>query len=117
MFLPPAFTFLSVILFIEIGCFFNFHTKCKMDVCYLSMKFSEAALHSVAMKRSENLFCNFIEITLRHGCFPVNLLHIFRTPFPEKSCRALLLKFTYFKVMVSNQIRYFQTYFWALIML
>ena len=27
------------------------------------------------------LLCNFIEITLRHGCFPVNLLHIFRTPF------------------------------------
>ena len=24
---------------------------------------------------------NFIEITLRHGCCPVNLLHIFRTPF------------------------------------
>ena len=25
-----------------------------------------------------NKVCNFIEITLRHGCFPVNLLHIFR---------------------------------------
>ena len=24
---------------------------------------------------------NFIEIALRHGCSPVNLLHIFRTPF------------------------------------
>ena len=24
---------------------------------------------------------NFIEITLQHGCSPVNLLHIFRTPF------------------------------------
>ena len=24
---------------------------------------------------------NFIETTLRHGCSPVNLLHIFRTPF------------------------------------
>ena len=24
---------------------------------------------------------NFIEITLRHGCSPVNLLHTFRTPF------------------------------------
>ena len=23
---------------------------------------------------------NFIEITLRHGCSPVNLLYIFRTP-------------------------------------
>ena len=27
------------------------------------------------------LLCNFIEITLRHGCSPVNLLYIFRTPF------------------------------------
>ena len=26
------------------------------------------------------LLCNFIEITLRHECSPVNLLHIFRTP-------------------------------------
>ena len=26
---------------------------------------------------------NVIEIALRHGCSPVNLLHIFRTPFPE----------------------------------
>ena len=24
---------------------------------------------------------NFIEMTLRHGCSPVNLLYIFRTPF------------------------------------
>ena len=28
-----------------------------------------------------NLFCNFVEITLRHGCSPVNLLHTFQTPF------------------------------------
>ena len=25
---------------------------------------------------------NFIEITLRHGCSPVTLLHFFRTHFP-----------------------------------
>ena len=35
--------------------------------------------------------CNFIEITLRHGCSPVNLLHIFRTPFPENISGGLLL--------------------------
>ena len=28
---------------------------------------------------SIKLFCNFIEIALRLGCSPVNLLHIFRT--------------------------------------
>ena len=27
------------------------------------------------------MLCNFTEITLQHGCSPVNLLHIFRTPF------------------------------------
>ena len=30
---------------------------------------------------SMKLLCNFIETTFRHGCSPVNLLHIFRTPF------------------------------------
>ena len=35
---------------------------------------------------------NFIEIALRHGCSPINLLHIFRTPFPRNTSRWLLLK-------------------------
>ena len=30
---------------------------------------------------SIKLQSNSIEITLRHGCSPVNLLHVFRTPF------------------------------------
>ena len=30
---------------------------------------------------SIKLFCKFTEITVRHGCFPLNLLHIFRVPF------------------------------------
>ena len=37
------------------------------------------------------LLCKFIEITLRHGSFPVNLLHIFRTPFPKNTSGGLLL--------------------------
>ena len=32
---------------------------------------------------SIELLCNFIEIALRRGCSPVNLLHIFRTAFPK----------------------------------
>ena len=40
---------------------------------------------------SINLLCNFIEITLRHGCSPVNLLHIFKTPFPKDTSEGLLL--------------------------
>ena len=40
---------------------------------------------------SIKLLCNFIEITLRHGCSPVNLLHIFRTPFPRNTSGGLLI--------------------------
>ena len=35
---------------------------------------------------------NFIEIALRHGCSPVHLLHIFRTPFLKNNSGWLLLK-------------------------
>ena len=31
--------------------------------------------------------CNFIEIVLRHGCSRINLLHIFRTPYPKNTFR------------------------------
>ena len=34
---------------------------------------------------SVKLQSNFIEITLWHGCSPINLLHIFRTPFPKNT--------------------------------
>ena len=34
---------------------------------------------------SIKLLCSFIEIILRHGCSPVNLLHIFKTPFPTNT--------------------------------
>ena len=34
---------------------------------------------------------NFIEIALRHGCSPLKLLQIFRTPFPKDTYRQLLL--------------------------
>ena len=34
----------------------------------------------------------FIEIALRHGCSPVNLRHIFRTPFTKSTPGRLLLK-------------------------
>ena len=34
---------------------------------------------------SIKLQISFIEITLRHGCSPLNLLHIFRTPFTKNN--------------------------------
>ena len=39
----------------------------------------------------EIALCNFIEIALRHGCSPVNLLHIFRKTFLKNTSRWLLL--------------------------
>ena len=38
------------------------------------------------------LLCNFIEIALRYGCSPVNLLRIFGTPFLKNTSGWLLLK-------------------------
>ena len=38
------------------------------------------------------LLCNFIEITLWHGCSPVNLQHIFRTSFYKDNYGGLILK-------------------------
>ena len=41
---------------------------------------------------SIKLLWNFIEITLRHECSPVNLLYIFGTLFPTNTSGRLLLK-------------------------
>ena len=39
--------------------------------------------------------------TLRHGCSPVNLLHIFRTPFPRNTCGWLLLQYAEKPIVLS----------------
>ena len=41
---------------------------------------------------SIKLLCSFIEILLRHGCSPLNLLHIFRTPFTKNTSGRLLFE-------------------------
>ena len=40
---------------------------------------------------SIKLQSNFIKIVLRRGCSPVNLQHIFRTPFLKNTAGGLLL--------------------------
>ena len=40
---------------------------------------------------SIKMLCNFVEITLQHGCSPVNLLHICKTPVPKNTPGQLLL--------------------------
>ena len=51
---------------------------------------------------SKNLHWNFIETALRHWCSPVNLLYIFRTPFPKNTSGRLLLKIKRFENLVSG---------------
>ena len=47
--------------------------------------------HPCRSATSIKLQNNFIEITLRHGCSPVNLLYILRTPFPKNTTEGLVL--------------------------
>ena len=58
-------------------------------------QFPGVPLHKVVLKicskfPGEHPY-NFTEITLRHGRSPVNLLHVFRTPFPKNAFDGLLL--------------------------
>ena len=57
--------------------------------------------HSCGSAISIKLQSNFNEITLRHGCSPVNLLHFFGTPFLKITSGWLLLN-NYFLVFVVN---------------
>ena len=40
---------------------------------------------------SIKLQSNFIEVALQDGCSPINLLHIFRPPFPKNTSEGLFL--------------------------
>ena len=59
------------------------------SVFEICSKFTEE--HPCYSVISIKLLWNLIEITLPHGCSPANLLHIFRTPFPENTFGELLL--------------------------
>ena len=43
------------------------------------------------MAKFNSMQSNSIAINFPHGCSPVNLLHIFRIPFPTNTSRGLLL--------------------------
>ena len=45
------------------------------------------------LKICSKLQSNFIEVALRHGCSPVNLLYIFRTAFLKNTSDRLFLKY------------------------
>ena len=72
---------------------FYLHTsvKYKVEIDLLNMFWTKQCLFKVICEEF-----NFIEIPLQHGCSHVNLLHIFRTPFPRNTSGWLLLQCTSF---------------------
>ena len=61
----------------------------RKDILKICSKFT--GKHPCQSTISIKLLSNFIEITLRYGCFPINLLHISGTPFPKNTSERLLL--------------------------
>ena len=59
------------------------------NVLKICSKFTEE--HPCRSTISLKFQSNCIEITLRHECSPVNLLHIFKTRFPRSTSGGLLL--------------------------
>ena len=75
---PPSATNSHPELFLGKGVlkiYSNFTAKTRMPKCNFN-----------------KLLCNFIEVPLRHGCSPVNLLHNFRKPFFKNTSEDLLLE-------------------------
>ena len=61
---------------------------------------------------SIKLLCNFIEITLWHGCSPVNLLHIFRTLYLKSTSGRLFLWFALTMLPKSEIVNCSKNPFW-----
>ena len=84
------------------SCVYHYHRKKKKTLTFqkqpsrgvLREKYSENMRQ--IYRRTPMPKCDFdIEITLRHGCSPVNLLHIIRTPFLKNTSGRLLLFFPF----------------------
>ena len=71
---------------------FYLHTsvKYKVEIDLLNTFWTKQCLFKVICEEF-----NFIEIPLQHGCSHVNLLHIFRTPFPRNTSVWLLLQLVF----------------------
>ena len=78
---------------------------------------SSAQLFDTAFTITKSSFClqsNFIEIILWQGCSPVNLLHIFRTPFFINTSERLLLCFALHRMNWSFSIQNLPSRFFIL---
>ena len=65
------------------------HPEAFVGVLKICSKFTGE--HPFRSAISIKLQSNFIIIPLRNGCSPVNLLHVFRTPFQQNTSKWLLL--------------------------
>ena len=74
----------------------------RKGVLKICSKFTEEHPHQNAI--SIKLQSNFIEIALQHGCSPLNLLHILRTPFSKNTSGRLLLMNSISRDMFLNNI-------------
>ena len=70
-------------LFLNFNFVLSRHPKVFLEKDVLKISSKSIGEHLCRSVISINLLGNFIEITLRHGCSPVNLLHTFRTPFSK----------------------------------
>ena len=74
--------------------------------CVLKIYRKLTGEHPYQSEISKNFLCNFAEITLRHGCFPVNLLHILRTPFPKNTYGGVFLEELFSKKRNIGQVHF-----------
>ena len=64
---------------------------------------------------NKRLLFNFIKNTLRRGCSPVNLLHVFRTTFSKNTSGWLFLKFLFIECLICTYVLFLWfvlLYFW-----
>ena len=86
---------MNLIPFIQIHAYKSSHLEVFLRNGILKICSKFTGEHPCGSAISIKVLCNFIETTLRYGCSPVNLLHIFRTPFLENTSWSLLLKLSH----------------------
>ena len=72
----------------------NFNEIFSEDVTYEDTKSHKKPGFRPLFRRKPMSKCDFNKVTF-HGCSPVNLLHIFRTPFLNNTSGWMLLKNSY----------------------
>ena len=75
----------------NIGIFRSSHPEVFLGKGVLKICSKFTGEHPCRSVISIKFLCKFTEITLQQGRSPVNLLHIFRTPFPKNTAGRLLL--------------------------